>query len=107
IGMKAGEEKTFTLKFPKDYGVKALASKAVTFTVTVNKVQESIVPKVDDTFAAKVGPFKSLTELKADIRKQLAHEKQQQLDRELENEMVKDIADKTKMSVPEALVEEQ
>lgn len=33
IGLKPGEEKSFTLTFPKDYGVKALANKKVTFAV--------------------------------------------------------------------------
>jgi trigger factor len=57
VGMKPGEEKTFPLNFPKDYGVKALAGKKVKFTVKVNKLQELSEPKLDDAFAAMVGPF--------------------------------------------------
>ncbi len=106
-GQKVGEEKTFTLTFPKDYGVKALANKKVTFTVTINKVQEVVEPTVDDEFAAKLGPFKTMNDLKADIKKQLVNEKAQQLDRELDNEIVVEIAEKTKMSLPQSMVEEQ
>ncbi len=107
LGQKPGSEKTFTLTFPKDYGVAALANKKVTFTVTVSKVQEVVEPAVDDAFAAKLGPFTSLSELKSDIKKQLAYEKQQELTRDLDNEIVKEIAEKTKLSVPESLVAEQ
>ena len=39
VGLKGGEEKTFTLTFPKDYGVSAMAGKKVTFKVNVTKVQ--------------------------------------------------------------------
>jgi trigger factor len=107
IGLKPGAEKTFTLNFPKDYGVAALASKAVTFEVTVNKVQTIELPKIDDEFASKVGPFKNLAELKADIKTQLTAERQQAVDRDFQNQILEQITSKSKLDVPEALVEEQ
>jgi trigger factor len=107
VGLKAGEDKTFDLTFPKTYGVKALANKKVTFTVTVQKVQEVIDPKLDDAFAAKVGPFKTLAELKADIKKQLQAERANEAERDYESALVKAIAAKSKLEVPEALVNEQ
>lgn len=107
IGMKAGEEKTFTLTFPKDYGYKALANKKVTFTVTVSKVQEVIEPKLDDDFASQAGPFKSVDELKEDIKNQLEIERQREADRAFENDIVEQIAAKTKVSIPRSLVESQ
>lgn len=107
IGMKAGEEKAFTLKFPKDYGVKALANRDVTFTVTVKKVQELAEPVLDDKFAASVGPVKTVDELKADIKRELETEKQRQADLDYESELVKILADKSTLSVPQALIDEQ
>jgi len=107
IGMKAGEEKTFTITFPKDYGVSALQNRKVDFTVTVTKVQEMVEPKVDDAFAAKVGPFKTLDDLKADIKKQLATEKEYQADREYTDALLTDITSKATVAIPEALIEEQ
>lgn len=107
VGMEAGQEKTFTLTFPKEYGVKALASKKVTFTVTVTKVQEVIEPKVDDAFAAKAGPFKSVDEMTKDIKQQIQTEKQYESDRNFEAELIKSIADKSTVPVPDSLVEDQ
>ncbi len=107
VGQKAGDEKTFTLTFPKDYGVKSMAGKKVTFTVLVNKVQAVTEPKVDDAFAAKAGPFKTLAELKADIKRQLQLERQQQADREYESELVREITKKSKLTVPEVLIMDQ
>lgn len=107
LGMKAGEEKVFTLTFPKDYGVAALQNKKVEFTVTVTSVQKLTLPKVDDAFAASVGPFKSATELKADIKKQLEAERSQQAERDYENTVLQTIAEKTEVTIPEPLIESE
>lgn len=107
VGLKAGEEKTFTLTFPKDYGVKALAGAKVTFTVTVHKVQEQTLPKLDDAFAAAAGPFKTLKELKENIKLELQRERETQAMTELEGDIVKEIATKSTLTVPESLVNDQ
>lgn len=107
VGLKAGEDKIFDIAFPKDYGVKALQSRKVTFAVTVKKVTELVEPKADDAFAAKVGPFKSLAELKADVKKQVGAERQQETDRNYESDLLEAIAKKTKAAIPPALVEEE
>ncbi len=107
IGLKAGDKKTFALTFPKDYGVKALANRKITFSVTVNKVQEVILPGVDDAFAASVGPVKTVTELKADIKKELSIERQREADRNYESELLQEITAKSKFSLPEAIIDDQ
>ncbi|HET7302050.1 MAG TPA: trigger factor [Candidatus Saccharimonadales bacterium] len=107
IGLKPGEEKTFDITFPKDYGVKALQNRKVTFTVTVSKIQELKKPAVDDTLAAKVGPFKNVAELKDDIKKQLQTEKEHQADRDFTDKLVLEITKKSKAALPKSLIEEQ
>lgn len=107
IGLKTGDKKTFDITFPKDYGVKALQSRKVTFKVTVNKVQKITLPALDDKFAAKVGPFKTVKELKDDVKKQLQSEKQAQAERKYENDLIQKLADRTELTPPAALVENQ
>lgn len=107
IGGKAGEEKTFGITFPKDYGVKALQQKKATFKVTVTKVEEIIAPKLDDAFAGTVGPFKTVAELKADVKKQLQLEKQQRADVEYQNELLENIAGKSTVDIPDALIDDE
>lgn len=107
IGLKAGEEKTFDIVFPKDYGVSSLQNLKVTFTVTVKKVQEVVEPKVDDAFAAKVGPFKTVDELKEDIKKQLQAEKEYQNDRAYTDELLTKITKDATVAIPESLLNEQ
>ena len=106
-GAAAGDKKKFTITFPTNYDAKGLAGKPVTFAVEVKKVNEVIEPKVDGEFASKVGPFKTVAELKADIKKQLKAEKQLQANREYENELVRKISEKSEAEVPKSLVDEQ
>ena len=107
IGMKPGDSKTFIVTFPKDYGVAALQSKKVTFEVTLISLNELVEPKADDDFAAKAGPFKTLVELKADIKKQLMVERENEVTRNYEEELLALIADKAKLAVPKQLIDEQ
>lgn len=107
IGMKAGDEKTFTVTFPKDYGLKALQNRKVEFTVKVKQVQEVIEPKVDDEFAAKVGPFKTVAELKEDIRKELLARKEGEAELKFGEDLLTKIAEKAEVAIPEVLIEEQ
>lgn len=107
VGVKPGATKTFDLTFPEDYGAQALQSKKVTFKVEVLKVQELVKPKLDDKFAATVGPFKTLAELKADIKKQLIAEKQRENQQVYENELLEKIAAASTVVLPESMIEDE
>ncbi len=107
IGNLAGKPFKFDITFPKDYGVKALAGKVVNFAVTIKKVEELIEPTVDDSFAASVGPFKTLADLKRDIKAQLTQERQTNIMRDYEQALIEKIVAQTKLSVPQVLVDEQ
>jgi trigger factor len=106
IGLKAGEDKEFTITFPEDYGVKTLQKRVVIFAITAHSVTEIELPKVDDDFASKVGPFKTVPELKADVKQQLESEKSYQQDREYNNQLLEVIAEKSSVELPKSMVEE-
>ncbi|HSX41582.1 MAG TPA: trigger factor [Candidatus Saccharimonadales bacterium] len=107
IGMKAGEGKTFTITFPKDYHESTLAGQPVEFTIKLQEVTELQLPEIDDKFAAQVGPFKTVADLKADIKDQLTVEGEEQAKRDFENELLNEIITKTKVAVPEKLLFQQ
>lgn len=107
VGLKAGTETEFKIKFPADYGAKQLQNKPVKFKVSVIKVQSVKEPKQDDKFASKAGPFKTMAELKADIKKQLTVDRQNQARRDFESKLLNTIADGTKMNLPTSLIEQE
>ncbi|MDQ3064926.1 MAG: trigger factor [bacterium] len=106
-GLKSGETKTFPISFPKDYRVKALQSKKVNFEVTIKQINQLIEPKLDDNFVASVGPFKTVDELKTDIKKQLVLERQREADQLYENELLQKISDESVIEIPDSLIDEQ
>ncbi len=109
VGVKKGEEKTFTIPFPKDYGVAALQGKKVTFTITAKEVNELVKPKLDDDFASKAtnDQLKTIKDLKEDIKRQLSAEKQNEADRAYETELLREIASKTKVAIPASVIDDQ
>lgn len=107
IGLKSGEQKTFTLTFPKDYAVAALKRRKVTFEATVTKVQEVTEPTIDDAFAAKVSPHATVVSLRADIERHLKSEKQRQADRDYEQTVLDKVATESKIAIPDKLIDEE
>jgi trigger factor len=107
VGLKKGDKKTFDITFPEDYHADHLKKKKVTFDVEIIGVKELVKPKLDDKFAASAGPFTTVDELKADIKKQLVAEKDKQAQEQFDNDLLKAIADKSQVAVPESLVEQE
>ncbi len=107
VGLKKDELKEFKITFPKDYGVKNLQAKKVTFKVKLNKLEETTTEPIDDEFAKKAGPFENLEALKGDIKKQITAERENQAKRAFEDSIIKELVKKTKINLPDALLEDQ
>lgn len=107
VGVKAGDKKDVELSFPKDYHAKDLAGKKVTFETTVKTVNEIVKPKLDDEFAAKVGPFSSMKDLRNDIKREITARNDQKAEDQYKDDLVRDLVKKTKVAAPKALVEMQ
>jgi trigger factor len=107
VGMKVGDAKTFTVTFPSDYHEKSLAGEPVEFTVTVHEVTALELPEANDEFAAEVGPFKTVKELRADIKDELTVQADNEAKREYENELLEEIIKKTDTKAPQQLVAQQ
>jgi trigger factor len=106
-GSKSGQNKQFKVKFPRDYGVASLQNRDVTFDVSVKKVNQLQIPKADDKFASQLGPFKTIAELKTDVKKQLKLERETQAEQERTNKIVGEIVAHSKVEIPASLIEEE
>jgi len=107
IGMKAGEEKEFELKFPEEYHEKSLAGNPATFSVKLNAVQERKTPEVNDAFAKSLGKFETLEELKKNMGEGLLKEKEEQFKEKKRAEYIEKLVESTKAELPEVLVHEE
>lgn len=107
IGHKSGETFDLNLTFPDDYQSEALKGAKVVFTTTLKAVKEVVLPELDDKLAAKAGPFKTVTELKADIKRELAKQKEREASDRLKDNLVKQLVEISNVPVPEILVVDQ
>lgn len=107
VGHKAGETFDLDLEFPKDYHAENLAGAKVVFSVTLHKVNELKLPELNDEFAAKCGPFTDIKELKADIKREITAQKEREAKEKLKDELVAELADSSKVVLPELLIDDQ
>lgn len=85
VGMKAGDSKTVSLTFPKDYQEPTLAGRKADFKITVRGGEILTRPALDDAFAKRVsgGRIASLSEL----RKAALNQAQVNLESQAENSL--------------------
>mgnify|MGYP000979308831 FL=1 len=107
VGHKAGETFDLDLEFPKDYHAENLAGAKVVFSVTLHKVNELKLPELNDEFAAKCGPFTDVKQLKADIKREITAQKEREAKEKLKDELVAELADSSKVALPELLIDDQ
>ena len=107
IGKKAGDELSLDLEFPKDYHAKDLASAKVVFEVKIHEVRENIEPEINEEFLSKLGDFKTKEEFEKQIEEDLKTQKQAEADEKFKDELVKKLAEVSKVPVPEILLEDQ
>jgi trigger factor len=107
VGHKKGDQFDLPLSFPKDYHAKSLAGTKITFAVTVKEVKEVVLPETNDEFAAKVGPFKTMDELEADIRRELTEQKEREAVDKLKDDLIGQLIKGSHIPVSDLLVADQ
>src|SRR5216110_1316262 len=75
VGQKSGETRTVTVDFATDFPVNELAGKQANYNVTLREIKQKVLPTLDDAFAAKLIPGKTLVDLRQVIDHDLAHER--------------------------------
>ena len=108
IGCKAGDEKDVVVTFPEEYHAKELAGKEAVFKCKVHKVEDTILPELDDEFAKDVSDTcETLDDLKKEISDRLKKERQEAADRAFEDKLMDVVIEGMKADIPQAMVESQ
>ena len=108
IGCKAGDEKDVVVTFPEEYHAKELAGKEAIFKCKVHKVEETILPEIDDEFAKDVSDTcETLDDLKKEITERLKAERQEAADNAFEEKVLDAVIDGMKADIPAAMIDAQ
>jgi trigger factor len=108
VGSKAGDELTLSLSFPDEYHVPDLAGKPVEFATKVLKVEESVLPELDDKFIAEFGVKEGgLDALKKQVRENMEREAQQSIAARVKEQLFDGLVGLKLLDVPKALVDSE
>lgn len=108
IGLRKGEGNEIHVTFPAEYDDERLAGKEVLFRVKVHEIKVKRLPEANDAFAASLGDFKTLLDLRAQIRKDLEERAQRRAEEGLRDEAVERLIDVVEVdAIPEILVKRE
>ena len=108
IGCKAGDEKDVVVTFPEEYHAKELAGKEAVFKCKVHKVEETILPEMDDEFAKDVSDTcETLDDLKKEISDRLKAQRQEAAEHDFEDKLIDGLIAVMKADIPQAMIENQ
>ena len=104
-GSKQGITKDITVTFPDNYA-QDLSGKKANFKVQINKIQEKVLPKIDDAFAKNFG-LENLSQLNEKILEQMDVIQQSNHQKEMENTIVETVDKSSKYEISERMAEKE
>jgi trigger factor len=107
LGLRAGDGRGITLRFPDDHKTESLRGRAGTADLTVVEVKEKILPALDDELAKTLGDFDTLDAVRAEVRKQLEARRVSDERHALEDKVLEVLLARHEFAVPEVLVTRQ
>lgn len=108
VGMQAGEEKTLNLSFPESYPDKALAGKPVEFRIKAHRVEQPVLPAVNEDFAAGFGIREGgVDALRQEIRNNMQRELAEALSATTKRNVMDALLQGQEITLPDALVNEE
>jgi len=107
VGLKKGEEKTFSLTVPKDFYQKTIAGKDLNFNVKIKKVQQVLMPDLNDEFVKSLGNFDSIEALKQNVTQGITLEKEAKEKERVRLSILDKIIESSDMEAPPQLVDRQ
>ena len=100
-GLKTGDTKSFKVKFPKDYHSQELSGKKVDFDLTVNSLEEEVLPDLDKEFVKEFGiDDGSIDKLKEDVTRNMKRELNHKINQDIKNQVMQGLLEKNDIPVP-------
>jgi trigger factor len=107
IGMVPAEERSFEVVYPKDHPNKRAAGKDIVYSLKLRELKEKKLPVLDDEFAKSLGAAEGLEALRGRVRQELLAARERAGQNETASEVLKAIADRVQLELPESVVEQE
>ena len=107
VGLVIGDKKDVKVMFPTNYHAEEFAGKNAVFAVEVLGIKVKIKPELNDKFVAEISPFKTVSELKEDVKKNMQAQAEQEARQTDEQNLAREIIKGTKLEIPAKMIEKQ
>lgn len=108
FGIEADDEKSFKVKFPKEYQAEELQGKKVEFSIKVHRVEEQELPPLDDDLAELYGVTDGgLDKLKADVIENMEREAEQKKRSDIREQAMAGLLEANPVEVPVSMIDQE
>ncbi len=102
-----GEDFEINVTFPEEYHEKKLAGQPAVFKCKINEIKAKVLPELNDEFVQKVGPFKTVEDLKADIQKYLDTQKEDMDRTNSEKAIFEKVTNDAKVDIQQSMIDRE
>jgi trigger factor len=106
-GQKVGQELTFEVVYPADFGDHRLAGQTVSYDVTVKAIKKKTYPERDAELAKQLGGNETWPEFETQLREHAGRRKKDALESGAKNKMLDELIGKYSFPVPESFVQQR
>jgi trigger factor len=107
-GVRAGENKTIELTFPKNYGVAALAGRTARFAIAVKSVEERQLPELDDAFCRSYGVEEGgIARLREEVEENMKRELTDAVRARVKKQVMDGLLAANPLELPKTMVDQQ
>jgi trigger factor len=106
-GAKVGQELTFEVVYPPDFGERRLAGQTVAYDVTVKAIKKKTFPERDAELAKQLGGNETWEEFETQMREHTARRKREALETGAKNRMLDELIGRYQFPVPESFVQQR
>jgi len=107
LGARAGDKKSFQVKYPDEFPNKELAGTEIQYDIEVQDVRQKQVPELNDEFAKDAGQYASLDDLRNKVRESLISNREQTAQSNMQEKLVELIIQNNPFDVPAVMVKKQ
>jgi trigger factor len=104
LGMRIGEMKDISVKYPPDYYDSKLAGDQILYLVIVKEIKKKVLPELNDEFATRVSKSQNLDDLRNKMRVNLERQAKEDATKTLRSEIIKRVIDANPFDAPISLL---
>lgn len=107
VGHNIKDEFDINVTFPENYHDEKLKGQPAVFSIKMKEIKQRIVPELTDELVSKTTQFKTVDELKADIKKYIDTQWENLKKVNAENTLFKSVSDNTTVDIPQGMIDRE